>query len=167
MLQRALLCCALLAAMAGRRSTAAAVDPDVVLAAYRRVFTMATNVELTAFGEAPAYAFEQLRVLLPPAQGTTANATAVSWPAAEDVLGATRALEDRDLLMVMFKALAGHFVTGPAALRPATCIVQADPRTGALRVSSNEVNTETVLGVLCILLLLVVLGLVFRLERGA
>ena len=130
----------------------AARDTDMVLDAYVSVFSVASNARIASYGPAPAHAYDQLRVLFPPG------------PAA-DPLAAARALPDHELMRVLFKALAGHFVTGPSALRPAICTIQADPRTGRLDVSSNELNTETVLGVLCILLLLVVLGLLFRLER--
>lgn len=131
----------------------AARDTSMVLNAYVSVFSVASNARVASYGPAPAHAYDQLRVLFPP-----------NDPAA-DPLAAARGLPDDELLRVLFKALAGHFVTGPSALRPAICTIQADPRTGRLDVSSNELNTETVLGVLCILLLLVVLGLLFRLER--
>jgi hypothetical protein len=61
------------------------------------------------------------------------------------------------LIRLLFKAVAGHFVAGPSSLRGDVCRLLADPVSGSLELTRDGGESEVVL----IVISLVLLGVVF------
>jgi hypothetical protein len=127
-------------------------DPQALLAAYRAVFRVRGGAEIVGPGPTTAYAADRLRVLLG-GQGPLDLAPA-------------RALAQPELLRLLFLAVAGDYVTGPAALQPALCRLEADPITGTLAVTSARPDAEAALTVIAVVLLLVVVMTTYRRESA-
>jgi hypothetical protein len=72
--------------------------------------------------------------------------------------------EDK-LLQILFKAVAGNFVSGPSALRSDVCRLEADQVTGTIEVTRDGGGSEVVIIVICVILLGVVGLLVYRKEN--
>ena len=154
-------------------------DSALVTAAFASVFSVRGNPIVTSYGPAPRYAFHRLRILFPAASPKNATPAsdypdpdpAASVPSSSffDPLATVRSAstDDTQLLVLLFKALAGHFVTsrgGTSGLSSPPCTIVADPRSGGLDVESSEITSETVLTMLSILLLLTVVVLVHRID---
>lgn len=112
-------------------------------------------------GDGPpvAYAVDRLRVLL----GSSLPPTG----AGEPDLSLVRTLDQDELLRLLFLAVAGDYVTGPSALHPVICRLEADPITGAVDVVSGRADAEAALTVIAAVLLLVVVMNAYRREPGA
>lgn len=82
-------------------------------------------------------------------------------------LGEIRALPKNQLVRLLFKAVAGHFIAGPSSLRGGVCRLQADPVSGTLELYRDGCNNETVLVVIAMVLLCVLVVMLYRRERAA
>jgi len=82
-------------------------------------------------------------------------------------LSQIRALPKNQLMRLLFKAVAGHFVSGPSSLRSDVCRLQADPLSGALEVYREGGDSEVVLIVISLVLLLVLFFLLYKREAEA
>ena len=120
---------------------------EAIVSAYASVFSVQGRPDLKGVSAPVAYATDRLRVLL----GTDAGPFD---------LRAIRALDQKALLVLAFKAVAGGYVTGPANFNSA-CHFTADPSTGVLELYHNTAENTAVLTVMSTVLLavlLVVLG---------
>ncbi len=133
-------------------------SPDVVRA-YQRVFRVRGGAEIMGRTPPVSYALDRLRVLL--------GEAALPVSASPLDLSAVRALEHDALLRLLFLAVAGDYVTGPAALRPMICRIEADPITGTLDVVSGRADAEAALTVIAVVLLLAVVMGVYRREPAS
>ena len=138
-------------------------DADsAVVRAYRRVFRVRGNAEIVAgHGPPVSYAIDRLRVLLGDALPATSHGESTVLD-----LSSVRALPTDELLRLLFLAVAGDYVTGPAALHPVICRLEADPLTGTLDVVSGRADAEAALTVIAVVLLLVVIMGAYRREPG-
>ena len=73
--------------------------------------------------------------------------------------------EDK-FLQILFKAVAGNFISGPSALRSDICRLEADQVTGTIEVTRDGGDNEVVLTVITIIMLCAVLVMVYRRERA-
>ena len=129
---------------------AAQVDPAALIRAYGRVFVVKGRSTVVHLDPPVLYAENRLRVLLG------------SDSAAPLDLAAARALGDEDLLTLLFRAVAGSYLTGPAALEQAPCHLSADPETGVIELGVRAADSEPVLISLCVVLLAVLAGYMYR-----
>jgi len=132
---------------------------SAVVRAYRRVFKVRGNAEIVGHGPPVSYATDRLRVLL----GDTLPGSSHGESTVLD-LSPVRTLPSDELLRLLFLAVAGDYVTGPAALHPVICRLEADPITGTLDVVSGRADAEAALTVIAVVLLLVVIMGAYRRE---
>ena len=124
------------------------IEPDNLLHAYHAVFRVHGGSDVADLSPPVTYAAARLRVLL-------GDELALD-------LSHVRGLSQRALLRLLFLAVAGDYVTGPAALRPPVCRIEADPLTGTLDVTSARPDAEAALTVISVVLLLVLVLTVYR-----
>ena len=118
---------------------------EEVVAAYNDVFTLRGGAPVAKHGRQVQYAEDLVK-------------RTASLPAFQPLnLAAVRSLPRNQLMRLLFKAVAGHFVSGPSALRTDVCRLLADPVTGTLEVTRDGGQNEVVLTVIS-LILLIVLG---------
>lgn len=77
-------------------------------------------------------------------------------PSETDVLQCTRQLPDNVLVEILFKAVAGDYITGRGALSSASCTIVADPVTGYLSVVDTTQENRTILTIFVFVLLICV-----------
>ena len=80
-------------------------------------------------------------------------------------LAGVRAMPEGKFLQILFKAVAGNFISGPSALRSDVCRLEADQVTGTIEVTRDGGGSEVVIIVICVILLGVVGLLVYRKEN--
>ena len=68
-----------------------------------------------------------------------------------------RNAQKNQLVRLMFKAVAGHYIAGPSSLRGDVCKLLADPVSGSLELTRDGGENEVVLTVISLILLAVVL----------
>ena len=130
-------------------------DPSALVDAYNAVFVVEGGAVLASPGRHVGYVEDRLRVL-------------TGAPAFEPLdLARVPALPQADLLRILFRAVAGAYVTGPpSGLRAAdSCRIRADQTLGSLEVSRGGGEHEAVLTVITIVLLCVLGVMLYRRDR--
>ena len=130
-------------------------DPSALVSAYNAVFSVRGGAALASPGSHVGYVEDRLRVLVG------------APPFAPLDLARVRALPQPDLLKLLFRAVAGAYITGPSALRADVCRIQSDQATGALEVTRSGGDHEAVLTVIAVVLLCVLGAMMYRRDRGA
>jgi hypothetical protein len=130
-------------------------DPSALVEAYNAVFAIDGGAVLASPGRHVGYVEDRLRVL-------------AGAPPFEPLdLARVRALPQADLLRLLFRAVAGAYVTGPAGgLRAGACLIRADQTTGGLEVARAAGDHEAVLTVIAVVLLCVVGAMLYRRDRA-
>ena len=126
---------------------------QALLDAYNDVFDVVGGARLISSGPHTHYVEDRLRTLLRAPPDSPLD------------LGLFRALPQADLLKILFRAVAGEFVSGPSSLRPATCRLEADPVSGTIEVTRDGDGHEAVLTVIAVVLLCVLAVTMYRRER--
>ena len=127
-------------------------SPGVVVDAFSSVFSVKGNPELRGRSAPVSYAEDRLRVLL-------------GMRDKHVDLADVRKMDQKALLTLLFKAVAGDYTTGPASLGGA-CHFVSDPVTGVIELYHNRSDSNTVLTVVSIVLLAVLLTVVSRGDSG-
>ena len=130
-------------------------DEDLV-SAYNSVFSVRGGAALTKRGPQVQYVEDLLRRM--PELGSPAFAPLD--------LASLRSLPKAQLLRLLFKAVAGHFIAGPSSLRRDVCRIQADPLSGKLEVYRDGGDNEVVLIVISLILLFVIFMMLYRKESA-
>jgi hypothetical protein len=129
-------------------------EPAALVDAYNAVFSVRGGAPLATPGPHVEYVEDRLRVLLGGA------------PFAPLDLSRVRALSQPDLLRLLFRAVAGAYVTGPSpALRPGACAIRADQVTGGLELVRVGGDHEALLTVIAVVLLCVLAAVMYRRDR--
>ena len=139
---------------ASRMSTAESLSQEDLVDAYNEVFTVRGGASLAGPGPQVDYVEDLLKRM----------AELDARPFEPLDLAKIRALPKSQLLRLMFKAVAGHFISGPSALRSDVCRLQADPVSGTLEVYREGQDGEVVLTVISVVLLLVLLFMLYKRE---
>lgn len=126
-----------------------------LVAAYNSVFSLRGGAAIAGGGTHVEYTEDLVRRLL----GADASAPLD--------LGFVRSLPQSRLLRLLFKAVAGDFISGPSALRGDVCRLQADPVSGTLEVTRDGGDNEVVLTVISLILLAVLAVMLYRREKAA
>lgn len=116
-----------------------------LVSAYNDVFSVRGGAPLSKYGPQVQYAEDLLRRVVPSRPFQPLNLTEI------------RSIPRNQLMRLLFKAIAGHFISGPSALRGDVCRLVADPATGTLEVTRDGGGSEVALTVIA-LILLIVLG---------
>ena len=133
-----------------------ALPGDALVAAYNDVFSVRGSAPVASPGVHVQYVEDRLRVLLAAPPDAPLNLTSVC------------ALPPAALLRLLFKAVAGDYISGAGALGGDACRLVADQRTGALELVHAGAQDEVVLIVISLLLLCVLAILLRRLAvQGA
>jgi len=127
---------------------------DNLVAAYNAVFSVSGGAPVLRPGSHTEYAEDLLRRLI----------GADPWRPLD--LAAVRAMPEDRLLRILFKAVAGNFISGPSALRSDVCRLEADKVTGTIEVTRDGGENEAVLIVITLILLCVVAAMIYRREKG-
>jgi hypothetical protein len=131
-------------------------SPEDLVEAYNSVFSVKGGAPVAKYGRQVQYVEDLLRRL--PEAGA---------PAFEPLdLARIRALPKGQLLRLLFKAVAGHFVAGPGSLRRDVCRIQADPISGALDLYRDGCSSEVALTVIALVLLCVLSVMIYRREAA-
>jgi hypothetical protein len=131
-------------------------DPSALVDAYNAVFSVRGGAPLASPGSHVGYVEDRLRVLVG------------APPFAPLDLAAVRALPQPEFLRLLFRAVAGAYITGgPSALRADACRLQSDQATGALEVTRAGGDHEAALTVIAVVLLCVLGAMMYRRDRGA
>lgn len=118
-------------------------DADLV-SAYNDVFAVKGGALVSGKGAHVEYAEDLVR-------------RAVAAPAFRPLnLSDIRGTPKNQLLRLLFKAVAGHFIAGPSSLRGDVCRLLADPVSGSLELTRDGGDNEIVLMVISLILLAVV-----------
>jgi hypothetical protein len=80
-------------------------------------------------------------------------------------LAGVRAMPEGKFLQILFKAVAGNFISGPSALRSDVCRLEADQVTGTIEVTRDGGDNEVVLTVISLILLCVLGVMMYRREQ--
>ena len=126
---------------------------DSLVAAYNAVFSVRGGAPVLRAGSHVGYVEDLLRRL----------AGANPWGPLE--LSAIRALPQDKFLELLFKAVAGNFISGQSALRSDVCRLEADQVTGTIEVTRDGGDNEVVLTVLALILLCVLAVMMYRREQ--
>jgi hypothetical protein len=127
-----------------------AIPGDALVRAYNDVFSVRGSAPITEAGVHVQYVEDRLRVLLGARPDAPLNLTSVC------------ALAPDAFLRLLFKAVAGDYISGATALGGGMCRLTADQRTGALEVTHGGAQHEVVLTVISLLLLCVLGVLLYR-----
>lgn len=120
------------------------LTPEDLVSAYNDVFSVRGGALVSGPGPQVDYAEDLLR-------------RAVGAPAFRPLnLTEIRATPKNQLMRLLFKAVAGHFIAGPSSLRGDVCRLLADPVSGTLEVTRDGGDNEVVLTVIGLVLLSVV-----------
>jgi hypothetical protein len=118
--------------------------PDELVSAYNDVFSVRGGALVSGKGAHVEYAEDLVR-------------RAVGAPAFRPLnLTEIRSTPRDQLIRLLFKAVAGHFVAGPSSLRGDVCRILADPVSGSLELTRDGGENEVVLTVISLVLLAVV-----------
>jgi len=124
-----------------------------LVSAYSDVFSVRGGAVVSKRGPPVEYAEDLLR-------------RAVGAPAFRPLnLTDIRALPKNQLMRLLFKAVAGHFISGPGSLRGDVCRLVADPASGTLELTRDGGNNEVALTVIALILLVVLGVMLFKGER--
>jgi hypothetical protein len=116
-----------------------------LVAAYNDVFAIKGGAVVSRRGVHVEYAEDLLR-------------RAVEVPAFRPLnLTEIRNVPKGQLVRLLFKAVAGHFIAGPSSLRGDVCRLLADPVSGSLELTRDGGEDVVVLTVISLILLAVVL----------
>ena len=126
---------------------------DILVAAYNTVFSVRGGAPVLRAGSHVEYVEDLLRRLV------GAN------PAGPLDLSAVRALPQDRFLGLLFRAVAGNFISGPSALRSDVCRLEADQVTGTIEVTRDGGDNEAVLTVIALILLCVLAIMMYRREQ--
>jgi hypothetical protein len=129
-------------------------DPSALVDAYNAVFSVRGGAQLASPGQHVGYVEDRLRILVG------------APPFAPLDLARVRALNQTDLLRLLFRAVAGAYIAGPSALRGEVCRIQADPTTGGLEVALGGGNHEAALTVVAVALLCALGDMLYRRDRA-
>lgn len=130
------------------------LDDQDLVDAYNAVFSIKGGAALSKTGPQVNYAEDLVK-----------RVAEVGAPPFEPLdLGKIRALPRNQLMRLLFKAVAGHFVSGPSSLRSDVCRLQADPVSGALEVVRDGADSEVVLIVISAILLFVLVFMLYKRE---
>ncbi len=126
---------------------------ESLVAAYNAVFSVKGGAPVLRPGAHVEYVEDLIRRLV----------GASPWRPLD--LAGVRAMSEDKLLQILFKAVAGNFISGPSALRSDVCRLEADQVTGTIEVTRDGGGSEVVIIVICVILLGVVGLLVYRKEN--
>jgi hypothetical protein len=127
---------------------------DSLVDAYNAVFSVHGGAPVIKTGKHTDYVEDLVRAL-------------VGTPAFQPLnLTAVRALPQSSLLRILFKAVAGNFVSGQTALRTDVCRLEADQVTGTIEVWRDGGENEVVLIVITLILLGVLVGMLYNREHS-
>ena len=128
---------------------------DSLVDAYNAVFSVHGGAPVIKAGKHIDYVEDLVRAL-------------VGTPAFQPLnLTAVRALPQSSLLRILFKAVAGNFVSGQTALRTDVCRLEADQVTGTIEVWRDGGENEVVLIVITLILLGVLVGMLYNREHSS
>jgi hypothetical protein len=117
---------------------------DDLVSAYNDVFSVRGGAPVAGRGPHVDYAEDLLR-------------RAVGAPAFRPLnLTDIRNTPKNQLMRLLFKAVAGHFIAGPSSLRGDVCRLLADPASGSLELTRDGGDNEVVLTVISLVLLAVI-----------
>ena len=145
----ALLALVLSKTVASETLPAEVAEADII-SAYSKVFVVKGTTKVVHRDPPVLYAEDRLRILL----GTRSDNRLD--------LQSVRAMKDEELMVVLFRAVAGSYLTGKAALQHAVCHLSADPETGVIELGLHTADSEPVLISLCVVLLCVLCVYVLR-----
>ena len=115
---------------------------------------MPGSVKLNTPGPPTQYAIDRLRILT----NCPVNET--------DVVSFTRNLSTPKLLEILFKAVAGDYVSGPSALSVNICRLQSDPMTGMLSLVDETQENRTVLTIFVVILFVILGYLIYKKQNN-
>jgi hypothetical protein len=120
------------------------LTPDDLVSAYNDVFSVKGGALVSRRGAHVDYAEDLVR-------------RAIGAPAFRPLnLTEIRGAPKGQLVRLLFKAVAGHFIAGPSSLRGDVCRLLADPVSGSLELTRDGGDNEVVLTVISLILLAVV-----------
>lgn len=126
---------------------------DDLVRAYNDVFSVKGGAPVSKYGPQVDYAEDLLR-------------RAVGSPAFRPLnITEIRNIPKNQLMRLLFKAVAGHFIAGPSSLRGDVCRLVADPVSGTLELTRDGGDNEVVLTVIGLILLCVIAVMLYR-KRG-
>jgi len=127
---------------------------DELVSAYNAVFTLKGGAPVARSGRQVEYVEDLARRM-------------VGAPAFRPLdLAQVRNLPRNQLLRLVLKAVAGHFVSGPSSLRGDVCRILADPASGTLEVTRDGGDNDVVLTVIGLILLVVLAVMLYRKGRA-
>jgi hypothetical protein len=129
------------------------IDPTALIRAYTAVFHVKGNPVVLNRVAPVRYAEDRLRTVLHADPTDPISLTGV------------RNMSQVDLLTLLFKAVAGEYVTHKAGIAPNPCYIVADPDTGILESVTHAEETQPVLVGMCVVLLCI-LATKFVREQG-
>lgn len=132
------------------------LSPEDLVSAYNAVFAVRGGAAVTRVGPQVHYVEDLLRRM--PELGAS--------PFAPLDLASIRNLPKNQLMRLLFKAVAGHFIAGPSSLRRDVCRLQADPLSGKLDLYRDGGDNEVVLIVISLILLFVLFVMLYRRETA-
>lgn len=125
-------------------SDPSSLTAEELVSAYNDVFSVRGGALVSGKGAHVEYAEDLVR-------------RAVGAPAFRPLnLTEIRNTPKNQLMRLMFKAVAGHFIAGPSSLRGDVCRLLADPVSGTLELTRDGGENEVVLIVISLILLAVV-----------
>lgn len=123
------------------------------VSAYNAVFTLKGSAPVAKYGRQVEYIEDLVRRM-------------VAAPAFQPLdLAAIRALPKNQLMRLLLKAVAGHFIAGPTSLRGDVCRLLADPVSGTLELTRDGGENEVVLTVIALILLVVLAVMLYKKKQ--
>lgn len=133
----------------------ASFTAEELVSAYNDVFSVKGGALVSGKGAHVDYAEDLVRRALGAPAFRPLNLTAI------------RNTPREQLIRLLFKAVAGHFVAGPSSLRGDVCRLVADQVSGSLELTRDGGENVVVLTVISLVLLAVVLVMMFKLRNRA
>jgi len=131
------------------------LSPEDLVSAYNAVFAVRGGAAVTRVGPQVYYVEDLLRRM--PELGAS--------PLAPLDLAAIRNLPKNQLMRLLLKAVAGHFIAGPTSLRGDVCRLLADPVSGTLELTRDGGDNEVVLTVIALILLIVLAVMLYKKKQ--
>lgn len=135
------------------------MEPEVptdeeFVSAYNDVFTLRGGAPVAKHGRQVEYIEDLVRRM-------------VAAPAFEPLeLSRIRALPRNQLMRLLLKAVAGHFISGSTSLRGDVCRLLADPVSGTLELTRDGGENEVVLTVIGLILLVVLAVMLYKKKQA-
>ncbi len=124
------------------------------VSAYNDVFTLRGGAPVAKHGRQVEYIEDLVRRM-------------VAAPAFEPLeLSRIRALPRNQLMRLLLKAVAGHFISGSTSLRGDVCRLLADPVSGTLELTRDGGENEVVLTVIGLILLVVLAVMLYKKKQA-